>query len=128
MLLLLEKGLLDEGSVGKSLRRIAIVKDLISTNSLGLLLLLRFSDHQGLVLEPGGALKLASQVGLHWCLSLRQERRDALIVVLKLLSCNVDVPVDDLHEVSFEVVDVRQGDAANLCDVAVCVISIVVNL
>ena len=51
-----------------------------------------------------------------------------MIIVLELLSRDVDIPVEDLHEVEFEVVNVRKGDTAHLCNVAVCVVSVIVDL
>ena len=58
----------------------------------------------------------------------RQKHVDALLIELKLLGANVYIPVNDLHEVALEVVDVSEGDATHLCDVAVRIVGVVEHL
>jgi len=56
------------------------------------------------------------------------EHREALLVKVKLLRRDVQVPADHGHEVALELVDVGEGDAADLCDVLIGVVGVVVHL
>jgi hypothetical protein len=51
-----------------------------------------------------------------------------LLVELKFLSGHVEMVVDHLDEVSFEVVDVGQSDSADLSDVFVGIVGVVEHL
>ena len=67
-------------------------------------------------LESGGAVLSRYQI------------IDAVFIELELFSANVEIPVDQLHEVLFEVVHVGEGDAADLRDVTVRVVGVVEHL
>ena len=51
-----------------------------------------------------------------------------MLVELKFLSGHVEMVVDHLDEVSFEVVDVGQSDSADLSDVFVGIVGVVEHL
>ena len=56
------------------------------------------------------------------------EGLEALLVEVELFRRDVQVPVQDLHEVALQLVDVCERDPSNLSDVPVCKVGVIEHL